>query len=391
MAYDHPFYLLIPAVFGLFAVALGLIAVFERRLLSARWAALGFMLGSISLVIDGVRTLGQLDWPLWFAAMSHFAAMLALIAGFLARSNQRVPAATVAITLAGAILLMPYVPWQQPLGVRSAAMQAVGAGMIFSALSSIGPQHRVTQIDKVVFFVTFCAGLTYLIRMVLATINLVLHPGSALAEVFGPMLMVFHITGAITGMIVGLVLMLSIGHDMLRLKIDESETDPLTGLGNRRRLDRLIADDDDNGQIGAVIMIDLDRFKSINDRYGHDAGDEVLRKVGARLAGVLGPLGAVCRIGGEEFVALLGQPSAKATGSLAIAARAAIAGLSFDGPASGVRTTASVGFCLVAPDIGLREALKRADQAVYAAKADGRDRVVGSIATKGLQVLKAVA
>lgn len=391
MAYDHAFYFLIPAVFGLFALALGLVAFAEPRLLSARWAALGFLLGSISLVIDGLRTLGQLDWPLWFAAMSHFAALVTMIEGFLSRSHQHVPRITVAIMLAGAFLLMPYVPWQLPLGVRSAAMQGVGAAMIFSAMRAIRPQHRVAQIDRLVFAITLCAGLTYFIRMVLAAINLALHPGSAMAEVFGPMLMVFHITGAITGIVVGLVLMLSVGHDMLRFKIDESETDPLTGLGNRRRLDRLIVDDDETRRIGAAIVIDLDRFKSINDRYGHDAGDEVLRKVGARLAMVLGPFGAVCRMGGEEFVALIEKESSEAVGPLAIAARAAIAGLTFEGSMSASRVTASLGYCCVTPEIGLREALKRADQAVYAAKADGRDRVVGSIATKGLQVLKAVA
>ncbi|MEM9999277.1 MAG: diguanylate cyclase [Pseudomonadota bacterium] len=85
--------------------------------------------------------------------------------------------------------------------------------------------------------------------------------------------------------------------------------DALTGLPNRaqfdRKLDRLLADQ--SGELFAVMCIDLDEFKAVNDRYGHSAGDEVLRTVATRLSKVIGEAGLIARVGGDEFVALINE------------------------------------------------------------------------------------
>lgn len=383
-------FLLIPAMYALFALSLALIAFVERRMVSARWAALGFALASVSIATDWWRVPGELSWLLWVGAITHYAALLAMIAAFLSRHACTVPRLALGIAALAMVLLLPEVPWELAYEQRSVAMIGMGAAIVFSAIRVLKAAATNSAIDRLVYYATLAAGLSYFLRTLLATVNLVsaLLPGLALS--FDTLLMVFHISGAITGFMVGIVLMLSIGYDMLALKTEEAETDPLTGLGNRRRLERLIAEHPGDSA-GAVIVIDLDHFKRINDRFGHDTGDAVLRRVGASLAALLGPFGAVCRMGGEEFVALIDPRSADAAGQLALAVRAAIAGLDFGGALAGYRVTASVGFCPLAPQIALREAIHRADQAVYAAKADGRDRVVGSVMSNGLQVLKAVA
>ncbi len=177
--------------------------------------------------------------------------------------------------------------------------------------------------------------------------------------------------------------------DKLRSRSVELEqlsfTDPLTGLGNRRhfeeRLHQEIARARREGGVLSCLMVDLDHFKRINDRYGHPAGDAVLREVARALRTGVRAFDTVARYGGEEFVLLL--PGARQEGALsaAEALRQTIAGLRIrvEGLAEPISVTASIG---VASFNGRHEGeprlLEGADQAVYRAKRDGRNRVVGA-------------
>ncbi|MBL6276414.1 GGDEF domain-containing protein [Micromonospora fiedleri] len=151
--------------------------------------------------------------------------------------------------------------------------------------------------------------------------------------------------------------------------------DPLTGLPNRRAFYRLAAAllTDNAGRPLVAVVLDLDNFKQINDRYGHAAGDKVLISVAERLAAFAGD-NLVARLGGDEFAGLLSSPTVDhrwldhATGRLYEMLAAPIP----LGTAT-VRVTASVG---LAPVHGtqLTEALDRADAAMYEAKAIGAAR-----------------
>lgn len=161
-------------------------------------------------------------------------------------------------------------------------------------------------------------------------------------------------------------------------RIEElARTDPLTGLANRRGLVELARREVQRavrtGQPIAVVMLDLDHFKSINDELGHDTGDAVLRAVGALLRSALRPYDVSARLGGEEFAALLPGCSLKA--GMAIAERlrrglsqARIAGLDRS-------ATASFGVTTLRANEELDGALQRADRALYRSKHEGRDRV----------------
>lgn len=94
-----------------------------------------------------------------------------------------------------------------------------------------------------------------------------------------------------------------------RLAHSQSRSDALTGLANRLALDARLAELSAARVPFAVLILDLDRFKSINDAFGHAAGDAVLREVGARLASLLGPADLLARMGGDEFVMLVATPS----------------------------------------------------------------------------------
>jgi diguanylate cyclase (GGDEF)-like protein len=127
-----------------------------------------------------------------------------------------------------------------------------------------------------------------------------------------------------------------------------------------------------------VILIDLDHFKSINDKYGHEAGDRVLTAVGSLFRIKVRGSDIACRYGGEEFALVLHETGAEAARRRAEDLRGAISRLDAGLPGDpGVRITASFGVALF-PEHGENpdSLLRAADEALYAAKGAGRDRVV---------------
>lgn len=154
---------------------------------------------------------------------------------------------------------------------------------------------------------------------------------------------------------------------------DLAATDPLTGLRNRLEFDRLC--EHPPRQAFAVIAIDVDRLKPVNDELGHEAGDELLKTVAAALTTAVRAWDTLARIGGDEFVAVLLDADAAA------AARASSRMLSAvrtsQGP--GGAPSVSIGWAVGNSGDDLREVCRRADERMYEAKRDGRDRVRGIV------------
>ena len=156
--------------------------------------------------------------------------------------------------------------------------------------------------------------------------------------------------------------------------------DPLTGLSNRahlrQELERQIAEARRHGHQFAVLFIDLDRFKSINDTLGHEAGDELLRGIGERLRTTVRETDCVARLGGDEFViALTDVHDASQVKAVTEKIRLAV-GQPMELAGRSLVVTPSIGVSLY-PDDGADTStlLRNADSALYAAKAEGRNRV----------------
>ncbi|MET3666429.1 PleD family two-component system response regulator [Caulobacter sp. 1776] len=179
--------------------------------------------------------------------------------------------------------------------------------------------------------------------------------------------------------------------DYLRNNLDHSlelaVTDQLTGLHNRRymtgQLDSLVKRAGLGGDPVSALLIDIDHFKKINDTFGHDVGDEVLREFALRLASNVRAIDLPCRYGGEEFVVIM--PDTALADALRIAERIRnhVSGSPFK-VAQGrelLTVTISIGVSATAGEGDSPEALlKRADEGVYQAKASGRNAVVGKAA-----------
>lgn len=165
-------------------------------------------------------------------------------------------------------------------------------------------------------------------------------------------------------------------------------TDQLTGLFNRRylmyRLERECERASRRGDVFCVMMLDIDRFKKVNDTYGHPSGDQVLRELAARLRGFVGDAGIASRYGGEEYLLVLTGMEIRGGAQKAEELRAIVAETPFNFTSNGQditqTITVSIGVCSFPRDGAESSALiNKADQALYLAKAQGRNRVVAHI------------
>lgn len=176
---------------------------------------------------------------------------------------------------------------------------------------------------------------------------------------------------------VGYLAMMS---ERAQLKLQRlAETDPLTGLANRRGLFSTMArmsGPDRAFPRCAVLLTDIDHFKSVNDTYGHEAGDRVLVEFAQRLRAVMRRNDVVARWGGEEFLIVLDAADAPDAVGVAERLLGAVSGQPFTIDGLALKITASVGVSApAAGEVRIDDALARADAALYAAKTGGRNRV----------------
>ncbi len=170
--------------------------------------------------------------------------------------------------------------------------------------------------------------------------------------------------------------------DNVQMSIEMSITDALTGLFNRRYMEShvgtLVEQASTRGKPLTVLVLDIDYFKSINDTYGHDAGDDVLREFSIRIKKSIRGIDLACRYGGEEFVVVMPETDMAVATLVAERLRRRIAGEPFpiQQGSRAVEVTISIGIAALGRNENAAAVLKRADQALYRAKRDGRNRVV---------------
>ena len=302
------------------------------------------------------------------------AAVAAFTRGLAQRFNRRTHdgpvAAAVCIALAFAGMA---------LAVRgSVALEVTAVQVPCAGFSLLAAWQMRGRLDRPVDRAHFGAAILFAASLVLQSAALFVFPD--------PMLTVatwreswwafaFQLSGFGFGLAFAFITLIALGIDVVDGFRISSETDALSGLLNRRGFERRFRAVGSAGMEGSLILADLDHFKEVNDRHGHEAGDMAIVGVGALIASICAPDGFGCRLGGEEFVLFV--PSERGDpGVLAEAVRQALVRVEWPGRLAGTRITASLGAVVVAAGESFESALRRADRMLYAAKHAGRDRVV---------------
>lgn len=157
----------------------------------------------------------------------------------------------------------------------------------------------------------------------------------------------------------------------------EAHTDPLTGIANRRAFDaeltRRIAQRQRTGTPLCLQIIDIDKFKLINDKFGHLTGDEILKEISRALVETAGESDTVARLGGDEFAVILLGSNLQAASETAEKFRRAVGASPIRSDQGEHQVTISCGLAEAQPDDDVLSLIRRADSALYAAKAAGRD------------------
>ncbi len=263
------------------------------------------------------------------------------------------------------------------VGVRAFLSGAIIAAYTWMAAAELwrnGEDQLVSRLPAI--FLLFAHGSLFLLRTPLAM--LIPHPAST---VFGSVwLTVLSSEALLFTVAIAFILMAMAKERTAFAHKLASLLDPLTGILNRRGLmienQRMLEISRGKSYDAAVLLIDLDHFKSINDRFGHAFGDQVLQIFAAAAKEAIRSSDFVGRLGGEEFGVVLYDAARDPALAVAERIRAAFAKQAAVIDGKPVAATVSIGLALHhGPLVALPELLRRADQALYRAKERGRDRV----------------
>lgn len=167
---------------------------------------------------------------------------------------------------------------------------------------------------------------------------------------------------------------------MYQIALKSAYRDPLTGLNNRTSMEKNLPREIDlakrYGQSMALLMMDLDGFKQINDDFGHDVGDQVLREVATAIRRVVRNTDLVFRYGGDEFVGGLAQTDIHGAIDVSERIRSSIENLDLSAFGVSNRVRVSIGITLVRHGDNFLSTFKRADKAMYQAKLNGKNQII---------------
>ena len=375
------FFWVLPLTFAVFAAVFVAIARSQAGVASARWGALAFGVGALAIVLDTVRA-PMPPMTFTFAVPLHWLSIVCLLNAFLSRHAlliPRRPAIAIFAVGLGVNLWFSFVDPQ--VSVRVLLVNIVACALVCISMPGL-VRHARIMLDRITCWLMAISALSYVVRSIL---YVSMHQSGEYGarSIWSQYMLTAYVCVSVLALMIAVQLVLTITKDLIDRQHREATSDPLTGVGNRRQLyDIVEAHDNGGARIGAAMMIDLDHFKAINDRAGHDAGDQVLVAVAAVLRSHAASFGHIVRMGGEEFALLVHATHAEAALPVAELLRIAIANVPVaaaqvsDGAAAVARVTASFGVAVVAPGEPLAAAMRRADVALYAAKDRGRNRVV---------------
>ena len=363
------------AIAALFAGSFAILAVASRRHRATIWLSASYATGALTPLSEFL--LPRSDWPNVFVVTSFASLSAALLLMAVALSSfygRRTPWLLL-IGIFAASLATRVAIWDVP---RNSLLFSYGYQFPFAIAASVSAwivfrASARRALDLLLGSLLTALAVHFLLKPLVA---LAVGEGQTARDYATSLYALFSQAG--TGVLLianGLTTLLIVSQAALADALRASETDVLSGLLNRRGFDlqaeKLLADGRRLSQSSAVMLMDIDRFKSINDTFGHATGDAVIANFAAILRRLAPPGGIVGRVGGEEFAILIPGATVAMAHLLAGSVRACL----LAGNPVLPSYTISAGLSAAHGTDELSKAMRRADAALYAAKATGRDRI----------------
>ncbi|MER8826311.1 GGDEF domain-containing protein [Mesorhizobium sp. M0938] len=368
-------------VAGLLAAAFMTISFYDVARASAHWLVFGYLLGMTYFAIEFSIPVFDNARPAVVTAFAVFlGATIVFNAGLAHKYGVAIPwrpmlvfllAATVAVYLVQDMprqSLARMMAYQLPY----AAMQFVGLGLVWSS------KQKRDWLDRALMAVLAASALQFVSKPFIAHAlgGWGINPQAYLQSNYA---LVSQSLGTVFAMTVALLILVILVRDVLAEATSKSETDTLSRLLNRggfeRHAELAMRDAVRKGIPVALVIADLDHFKSINDSFGHASGDRVIGAFAGFLRDAAADHHVAGRIGGEEFAIILPGTNLAAARLLAEGMRSAFGALPIDCLPADHRCSASFGVAELQPGEGFADLMRRADGALYQAKRGGRDRV----------------
>ncbi|MDX8442814.1 GGDEF domain-containing protein [Mesorhizobium australafricanum] len=373
-------------VAGLLAAAFMAIAVYDAGRVSARWLAFSYLLGMAYFAIEfSIPAFADARLPVVAAFAVFLSATIAFNGGLAHKYGVRPPWAPMLCFLVVASVAV-YLAQDLPRHslTRMMAYQLPYAAMQFAALGIVlSCPQRLGRLDHLLALVLGASAVQFASKPLIAG-ALGGWGANPQAYVQTAYALVSQSLGTVFGLALALLALAVLVRDVLAEATSKSETDALSRLFNRggfeRHADLAMRDAVRRGVPVALVIADLDYFKSINDSYGHACGDRVIETFAGFLREAAAKHHVAGRIGGEEFAIILPGTNLAAARLFAEGARNAFGALPIEGVPADHRCSASFGVAELAAEEGFADLLRRADAALYEAKNAGRDcvRVSGS-------------
>ncbi|CCV04440.1 conserved membrane hypothetical protein [Mesorhizobium metallidurans STM 2683] len=302
-----------------------------------------------------------------------------LCSAVVARYGRRVPYVGIGVLAGSGLAALCWFMFVQPdLTWRILVINFAFGGLSLLVAAELRVVRNEGPTEMILFVLSLLSGLNFFVR----TLIVIIAHGrfENYAELYTSSYWTTALLShALLSLLIALCLICAAGLDVMKALKTETHTDPLSGLLNRRGFEEratLVLQHCITAKLPvALVLADLDHFKTLNDLYGHAAGDRVIADFAAKFRSAAGARGVAGRIGGEEFAVLLPLSDLAAARLFAEAGRTLHSAGSVDGLPTGTRVTASFGVAARTNHEGLELLMCHADEALYEAKRSGRDSV----------------
>ena len=374
------FQLLTPLIFLVFAIGYLLVWRQDRTIRSARLAAISYGCGAFAFLADFSREIFSVTAAIYVTNIPYLLVVVLLVAALQTHMTGTVRWALIGGLMAAVLVGISWFRFVSDDIVVRTLIVNFGASLIM--LGGVLPlrAHVRGRVQQWAYGVAVAIGVVLALRV---AVVLWFTAGTLSNETYVNSVasLTLHFAAALCSLAMAMVLFTMYGKEIITTLAKRADADDLTGLANRRVFNSAMEDHVrsalQRGMDFCLILIDIDRFKLVNDTHGHAAGDRVLVAVAEILRGCAGSEAVLARLGGEEFAVVTRLRDERVAQLLAENIRTSIAA-GAGAKADVTMVTASLGVCQWGP--GLHPALMRelADDALYEAKRSGRDRVVMS-------------